>query len=352
MLEHITQEFEQGRYVCYDTILDRLYCEHHLTVLSDTLRHLIHRTDAFKTISGIPIESKHCSLTVEVIEDQFNRLAQNNANVPASFIFDIDESGFHEFMDVHEVQVVVLASFPHDSVTIPVNRTEKRSAVLAAISAEGSYLTQVVIVQWKMYEIDLCESGLTPEAVMIVHRERGFIDRNLFDLWASRVLFPEIERRHGRFHSMGDVIVRIDGCACHGSDCFLDEASAQNVILYWLPPHSSDKVQPLDLGSFGLTKQALRKVRIDPDKAAQSTHLIRMLCAWHIAAIPKNVMGSFRRTGLFMERNEEQERPMAKIVIEAADRAQEVFFHEAREDETKDELLSNDDRDELLAKSE
>jgi hypothetical protein len=44
-----------------------------------------------------------------------------------------------------------------------------------------------------------------------------------------------------------------------------------------------------------------------------------------------------------VEWNEEQERLMAKIVIETADRAQEVFLHEAREDETEDELFSDDD---------
>jgi hypothetical protein len=157
MFEYITQEFEQGRPVCYDTILDWLYCEHHLTVLLDTLRHLIHQTDAFKTISGIPIESKRCALTVEVIEDHFNPLAQNFANVPASFIFNIDESGFQEFVDAHEIQIVVPASFLHDSVTVPVNRSEKRSTMLAAIRADGSYLTPMVIVQPKTYEIELSE---------------------------------------------------------------------------------------------------------------------------------------------------------------------------------------------------
>jgi predicted glycosyl hydrolase (DUF1957 family) len=67
---------------------------------------------------------------------------------------------------------------------------------------------------------------------------------------------------------------------------------------------------------------------------------------------PKNVIGSFRRAGLVVEWNEEQKPLMAKIVIEAADRAQEVFLHEARKDETEDELLSDDDLDELLAESE
>jgi hypothetical protein len=67
---------------------------------------------------------------------------------------------------------------------------------------------------------------------------------------------------------------------------------------------------------------------------------------------PKNVIGSFHCAGLVVEWNDEQERLMAEIVIEAAYRAQEVFLHEAREDETEDELFSDDDFDELLAESE
>jgi hypothetical protein len=120
---------------------------------------------------------------VEVIDDHFNRLAQNTANVSASFIFNIDESAFQEFVDAHETEVVVPASFPHDSVTVPMNGSGKRSAMLAAISAYGSYLTPMVIVQRKTYEIHLCESGFAPEGVMIAYRERGFIDRNLIGPW-------------------------------------------------------------------------------------------------------------------------------------------------------------------------
>jgi hypothetical protein len=232
MFEHITQDFEQGRPVCYDTILDWLYYEHQFTILPDTLRHLIRRADAFKTISGIPIELKRCALPAEVIEGDFNCLAQNIANVPASFIFNIHESGFQEFVDTHKIQVVVPVSFLYYSVKVPVNRSEKRSTILAALSADGSDLTSVVVVQRKTNGINLCESRFTPEAVMIVHRRRGFIDRNLFDLWESRVLFPEIERRREHFHYMGDVIVLIDGRTYYDFDWFRDEALARNVILH------------------------------------------------------------------------------------------------------------------------
>jgi hypothetical protein len=40
-------------------------------------------------------------------------------------------------------------------------------------------------------------------------------------------------------------------------------------ILHWLPPRSSDKMQPLDLGLFGLRKQMFSKMRSGLVKTAQ-----------------------------------------------------------------------------------
>jgi hypothetical protein len=76
--------------------------------------------------------------------------------------------------------------------------------MLAAVSADGSYLKPMAMIQPKTDETELFELGFTPESVMIIHRERDFIDRVLFELWATKVLFPEIEKRHafrlGREH--------------------------------------------------------------------------------------------------------------------------------------------------------
>jgi hypothetical protein len=57
MFQFITAEFEHGRSVCYDGIIDWLYAQRYFSVLPDTLRHVIRRTDAFKTVREIPIES-------------------------------------------------------------------------------------------------------------------------------------------------------------------------------------------------------------------------------------------------------------------------------------------------------
>jgi hypothetical protein len=111
-------------------------------------------------------------------------------------------------------------------------------------------------------------------------------------------------------------------------------------------------MQRLDLGLLGLTKQAIRKVRPDPDMTAQSNQVARMLCAWHVAAMPKNAIGSFRRAGLVLRWNGEQVRLMERIELEAADRAWDVFLHEIVEEEMEDEVPSDDDRDELMGELE
>jgi hypothetical protein len=156
---------------------------------------VIRRTDVFKIVWGILIESGRCQVTVEAIHDHFYRLQQEIENVPAAFIFNADESSFQDFVDAREVHIIVSAEFESDSISIPSQRSEKRATMLAAISADGCALIPMVIIQRETYKLDLSESEFTPDKVLIAHRERGFIDRQHFDIWEETVPFPEIEER-------------------------------------------------------------------------------------------------------------------------------------------------------------
>jgi hypothetical protein len=136
------------------------------------------------------------------------------------------------------------------------------------------------------------------------------------------------------------------GRTSHESDLFLDEALTHHVTLHVLPPQSSDKTQALDLGLFGITKQALTKVRPDSEKSAQTNQLIRMLSAWDVAATPRNIVGSFRRSGIVVRWQEDRGALLAEVVPQEADHAQELSLHDHEEDETDDEL------DDLVANPE
>jgi hypothetical protein len=218
--------------------------------------------------------------------------------------------------------------------------------MVAAVSGDGGMLNPLVIVQRKTYETDIIETGFTPDKLDIVFRERGFIDRFLFDEWARTIFFPEIERRRLAFNYGGQAVLILDGCTCHNSDWFLDEALAMHVDLHFLPPHSSDRTQPLDLGLFGLTKRSLTKVRPDPEKSMQSNQLIRMLCAWFSAATPKNIIGSFTRPGIVPWWDAETNLLMAQVIPERAGPAQELFALETDDDTGSDQMESDADLEE------
>jgi hypothetical protein len=105
MFHYISVEAQHGRPVGYDMVLDWLSTEHHLSVLADKLRHVIRRSDAFKTVFRIAIESGRCQVTVKAIQEHFQQLAAEIENMPATFVFNADESGFQEFVNAREVQI-------------------------------------------------------------------------------------------------------------------------------------------------------------------------------------------------------------------------------------------------------
>jgi hypothetical protein len=72
---------------------------------------------------------------------------------------DSDKSGFQEFVDACEMRVIVAASYPHHPIDILANRSVKRSTMLAAVSADGSCLKPMIMIQHKAYEVDHFEAG-------------------------------------------------------------------------------------------------------------------------------------------------------------------------------------------------
>jgi hypothetical protein len=102
-------------------ILGWSFTQHHLSVLPDTLRHVIRRTDGFTTVFAILIKSGRGQVTVEAIQKTFQQIAAEFENVPAGFILNAHESRFQDFVDAREVQGIVPATFEYDLISIPGN---------------------------------------------------------------------------------------------------------------------------------------------------------------------------------------------------------------------------------------
>jgi hypothetical protein len=109
MFAEIAHEFDQGRPVGYEVILDWIYPNYQLVILPDTLRHYIHKAASVKTVRGVPADEPHCLVTANQIRQQFRQLSLQLQDVPGDFVFNVGESGFQDFVDAREMGLLCLS---------------------------------------------------------------------------------------------------------------------------------------------------------------------------------------------------------------------------------------------------
>jgi hypothetical protein len=57
----------------------------------------------------------------------------------------------------------------------------------------------------------------------------------------------------------GAAVLILDGCICHNTERVQTILDEQGILLRFIPLHSLDQTQPLDLGVFGNLKRAYLK---------------------------------------------------------------------------------------------
>jgi len=80
------------------------------------------------------------------------------------------------------------------------------------------------------------------------------MDMSHFEKWFVELLLPRLKRRAGKKLIIGDNL------ASHISPTVIKLCKANDIAFVCLPPNSTDKLQPLDVGVFAPLKKALRQV--------------------------------------------------------------------------------------------
>jgi hypothetical protein len=210
----------------------------------------------------------------------------------------MDEMGHQDWADAKDCIVYVPAEEERKVIPLPVLRGGKRLTLVGAIAADGSSLTPMIIITRHTIDQDLQLFGIRDSTCMIAYQENGFITQELFADWFSVLFLPEIQQRRECTGYEGPCILIMDGCSCHDGDIFLDLAMEENIIPLYIPPHSSNQLQPCDLCLFGLTKRQIIRINKLPEGNAQSLHIAKVICGYLIAATPINVVQSFRNAGI------------------------------------------------------
>jgi hypothetical protein len=320
--EFVEDCFDNQQPASYSDISDFVSREFHLEVPMKSIREHIQSIPGLKVIEGKPMDAKRLQCDPAAIDRYYESLERflKNNSTPSALVMNLDETGHDDWGDKKKHKVVVPVNYDESQIEIPVTRESKRSTVLGAIAADGTCLRPLVVVPRKSIERELFQLGYTPKRVMYGSNESGFITTELFDEWARKELIPYVTKTRNELRIECEALLILDGCSCHGSDRFLDELTYYGIVPAFLPPHSSDQTQPLDLGIFALEKAEAMRIRLPDDVTAQTRQIVKAIGGYLRACVPNCVVSAFRQAGIVSDWNPIRQHLVATIDREASTR--------------------------------
>ena len=96
----------------------------------------------------------------------------------------------------------------------------------------------------------------------------------------------------------------MDNAECHMNIHAVEFAIQHGIVIVTLPPHTTDKLQPLDVSVFGPFKTYMRGQLNDYALMHPNKHITEHMLpefasnAWNSACTPNNVLSGFRATGI------------------------------------------------------
>ena len=124
-------------------------------------------------------------------------------------------------------------------------------SIIETISAAGKKLRPVVIFKAKnSIQSSWFRPGEVPDW-LYTNSENGWTSNNIRLAWLNEVFDPETRNGHNR-------LLLVDGHGSHLSVPFMTAAWQKNIWIYYLSPHTSHVLQPLDLSVFKFVKNAYR----------------------------------------------------------------------------------------------
>ena len=208
-------------------------------------------------------------------------------------IFNLDESSLTTVMK--PVRVICEKGKP---VASQISRERGSSMTFVGIiSAAGSFIPPVFVIPRK--RVDERFMSETIDGSKGIYHSNGWMNGEIF-----LETLQHIQRK--TYCSVDNKICLImDNAECHMNIHAVEYAIENGIVIVTLPPHTTAKLQPLDVGVFGPFKTHMRAEedsfhRRNPNKPI-TEHMLPQLAskAWIKACTPSNVLSAFRATGIW-----------------------------------------------------
>jgi hypothetical protein len=105
-------------------------------------------------VQGIPLDKSQVFTNTQEIDAFYEEMDQVLRHVPKQFVINVDETGCADFIGARNEYVIVLATYPDDTIPIQVDRSIKCTKLVGGIVASCEALDPLVIVSRKTMEIE------------------------------------------------------------------------------------------------------------------------------------------------------------------------------------------------------
>ena len=249
-----------------------------------------------------PMEEDRYGCKIDDIIDYYRILAETLAEIPCGFCFNLDESGIQRYVDARDTYLVVPENFPDEELAFPVYRAAKRITLLHCISTDGSYTKPLFVLPRKTVDSEVF-SYIDPNSCRFSTQEHGFLTAELFKYWLYSCFFPELDNKRATFQYYGPACLIMDGFKGHSKafEEIKDVFDSHNVKVIFIPPHSSDQCQPLDLLGFNLLKLIKNKsyISFEDGTSEQSREIIRIMNALESVSTSALITKAWHAAGIF-----------------------------------------------------
>jgi hypothetical protein len=217
-----------------------------------------HKMDLIPKWSNGMERSRHIADSYIKYRDHLLYLHQNitDYQVPAQLIFNMDEKGFMLGNTKRSKRVFSRRLYERGEVTAHLSDGSREwFTVLACICADGGALPPAVIYEAPSGNIQSAWVDQIEEnthQISVTTSPSGWSNDEIGLAWLEQVFDRYTkERAHGDYR-----LLIMDGHGSHITRDFINYCDQNRILIYILPPHSTHRLQPLDVVIFKPLSQA------------------------------------------------------------------------------------------------
>ena len=184
------------------------------------------------------------------------------------------------------------------------DRSREFISLLACVSADGVALPPALIYQGTSGDLQntwLEDYDSSSEEAFFAASQKGWTNDKLGLSWLTKVFEPKTKPKAGNSKRL----LLVDGHSSHINMRFVDYCDSHGIILAVLPPHSTHRLQPLDVSLFSPLATAYSHEIDDFIQKSQGFCRITKRVFWRLfrpafqkAFISNNILAGFSATGV------------------------------------------------------